>query len=242
MTRRALVPLLALVLLTSACTASGGPARPRGHWADAPVAADERGPHQATGPRGDLDAAAFVLLSGVTAVTVRLADLDDDLYRARTAAGTGVAPVARRDGAEVRLSVEGSGHAEVEVTLHRAVRWQLRFAGGVRDVTVDGAGGDVSGVEVAGGAARIGLTLPAPRGTVPVVMSDGAGEMTVRAPAGVPVRLRIGGGAGAVVVDGAARAGIPAGTVVVDAAWPPARDRYDVQLAAGVSRVVVDRG
>ena len=240
--RRLVLPLVA-VLLLAACTAPG-PARPRSHWAAEPARGAAPAGHAATGPRDGVEEATFALVSGVTAITVRVADLGQDLYRMRTPDGSRIAPLVDADGGDVRLFVEGtggSGPAVVDVTLHSAVRWHVRLGGGAQDEQVDLSGGDVSAVEFVAGAGRISLTLPGPRGTVPVRMTGGAGEFQVHLTGDAPARVRIGGGAGSVVVDGEARTGIPGGTVVEGAGWSSARDRYDIDAAAGVSSLVLDR-
>jgi hypothetical protein len=240
--RRLAVPLFA-VLLLAACTAPG-PARPRPHWAAEPIRAAAPLGHTATGPRDGLDAATFTLVSGVTTLIVGVDDLDDDLYRIRTPDGSRIAPVVNADGGDVRLLVEGTGQAgpaTVGVTLHRAVRWHLRLGGGAEDEQVDLSGGDVAAVEFLAGSARISLTLPEPHGTVPVRMTGGAGDFVVHLAGDAPARVRLGGGAGNVVVDGAARSGIPGGTVIEGDGWSSAGDRYDIDAAAGVSSLVLDR-
>ncbi|MEV4532883.1 hypothetical protein AB0J82_03525 [Asanoa sp. NPDC049518] len=239
---RAVAPLL--VLLLAACAAPG-PARPRPHWAYEPARAGQPAGHTVTDSRDGLDAATFTLDSGVTAVTVRVADLGDDLYRVRTADDARIAPWVQRDDADLRLLTQGTGlpgPAAVDVTLHRAVRWHLRLGGGAEDERIDLRGGDVSAVEFVAGVGRVELTLPAPRGTMPVRMTGGAGEFQVRLVDGAPVRVRVGGGAGSVVVDGVTRTGIPGNTVIEGTGWSSATDRYDVDLAAGVSRFVLDHG
>jgi hypothetical protein len=238
---RSVVPLLALLVL-AACTAPG-PARPRPHWAAEPARGAVSG-HTATGSRDGLDAATFSLDSGVDAIAVRVADLGDNLFRVRTPDGAGVAPRIDRRGADLRLTTTGtglSGPAEVEVTLHRAVRWHLRLGGGSRDERVDLRGGQVSAVEFVAGAGRISLTLPEPSGTVPVRMTGGADDFQVRLTGRAPVRVRIGGGAGSASVDGRAQTGVPGDTVIEGSGWSSAEDRYDVDLAAGVSRFFLDR-
>ncbi|WP_203714848.1 hypothetical protein [Asanoa siamensis] len=239
------MPVLALLLVT-ACTAPGA-ARPRPHWAadQARGQVARHSAHTVVGPRAGLDAATVVLDSGVTGVTVRVADLGGDLFRVRTPDGSSVVPVASRSGADVRLTTAGTGlggAAALDVTLHRAVRWQVRLGGGARDAQVDLRDGAVSGVEFVAGFGRIALTLPPPRGTVPVRMSGGADSFRLVLPGDAPVRVRVGGGAGSVVVDGVTRTGVPGGTVVEGPTWAAAADRYDVDLAAGVSRLVLDRG
>ncbi|MDG4824310.1 hypothetical protein O7635_20865 [Asanoa sp. WMMD1127] len=241
--RRAAVPLMGALLLLAACTAPG-PARPRPHWAAEPARGAAPLDHTVTGPRAGLDAATFELASGVTTVTVRVADLGGDLYRVRTPDDASVAPWIARDGADLRLVTQGTGlggPADVEVTLHRAVRWHLRLGGGAQQEEIDLRGGAVSGVEFVAGAGRIALTLPAPRGTVPVRMTGGAGEFRIQVTGDAPARVRVGGGAGSVVVDGVARTGIPGNTVIEGTGWASAGDRYDVDVAAGVSSLVLAR-
>jgi hypothetical protein len=239
---RAAAVVGALALLAG-CT--GQPAREHDRFADrdgAPPRAAQRA-HAVTAPRGDRDAAALHLLSGVTAVTVRVADLGEDLYRIRTPDDSQVAPVA--EGADpVRVLVESTGLAGpalIDITLARGVRWDLRFSGGAQDQVVDLRGGAVSAVSFAAGATRIDLSLPEPSGLVPVRMTGGASEFRVHAPAGVPVRVRLGGGAGSVTVDGTSRSGVSDGDVIEPGGWAAAADRYDVDATAGVSSLVLDR-
>ncbi|MEV0718896.1 hypothetical protein [Asanoa sp. NPDC050611] len=232
-----------LALLVLAACGAPGPARLRPHWAAEPARGAVSG-HTVTGPRDGLDAATFALESGVTAITVRVADLGDDLFRVRTPDGAGVAPRLDRHGADLRLTTTGtglSGPAEVDVTLHKAVRWQLRLGGGSRDERIDLRGGVVTGIEFVAGAGRVSLTLPAPRGTVPVRMTGGVDDFQVRLSGRAPVRVRIGGGAGSASVDGRAQTGVPGNTVIEGSGWNAAADRYDVDLAAGVSRFFLDR-
>ncbi|MEV4622099.1 hypothetical protein AB0J74_25735 [Asanoa sp. NPDC049573] len=240
--RRLAVPLLA-VLLLAACTAPG-PARPRPHWAAEPARGAAPLGHTVHGSRDGLDEATFSLVSGVTTLILRVDDLGDDLYVVRTPDGSRIAPRVNADGGDVRLLVEDTGQAgpaTVDVALHRAVRWHLRLGGGAEDEQVDLSGGDVSTVEFVAGVARISLTLPEPRGTVPVRMTGGAGDFQVRLTGDAPARVRVGGGAGSLVIDGVARSGIPGGTVVEGTGWSSARDRYDIDAAAGVSSLVLAR-
>jgi hypothetical protein len=121
------------------------------------------------------------------------------------------------------------------------VRWHLRFTAGATSDLVDARTLDLADVTFVGGVSSIELTLPKPGGTVPVRMSGGANRFGLRVPAGVPVRVRAGGGAGTVALDGDTRSGVTAGTLVASDGWDGAQDRYDVDAAAGVSTVTVDR-
>jgi hypothetical protein len=61
--------------------------------------------------------------------------------------------------------------------------------------------------------------------------------MTV--PPGVPVRLRLYGGASAATLFGGTHAGIGHGTVLSSPGWAQAADRYDIDAPAGVSDISV---
>jgi hypothetical protein len=246
--RRAGVLVGALALL-AACT--GGPARE-------PNPGDQGNPperqatrvadrnHAATigrGDRHDGDEVSLQLLSGVTAVTVRTEDIGDDLLRVSTPDDSQIAPVVNGED-PIRVLTEGTGApgpSIMDIRLAKGLRWNLRFSGGAQDQVVDLRAGGVSGVDFAAGVTRIELSLPKPSGAVTVRMAGGASEFVIHAPDGVPVRLRLAGGAGSATVDGNARSGIAGGTVIEPDGWSSATDRYDVDATAGVSSVVVDR-
>jgi hypothetical protein len=72
-------------------------------------------------------------------------------------------------------------------------------------------------------------------------MTGGAGQLTIHTPAETPGRITVGGGAARVTLDGNHHTGVPGGTVFEPPAWAGARDRYDIDMAAAVSTLTVDR-
>lgn len=236
------VALLALAVLTAGCTDDPQPSA-RGPLTQAlPAPAETPGPrHDVAVARGDRDAAQLDVVSGATSVRIRIADLGPELVRASTPDDSQVAPSVDLAGSTVRVTLASTGlagPADLTVLLDRQVRWRVRLSGGASSEVVDLRGGRVDGVDFAAGANRIELSLPAPRGAVPVRMSGGASDFTVHLPAGVATGVRVAGGAGSVVVDGVRSAGLPGGTTVSST---DAADRYDIDAAAGVSSLVVDR-
>lgn len=199
--------------------------------------------HVVSGPVGDRDEATFELVSGVNAVTVRAdGDLDDQLYRISTPEDSDLVPSVVVSGDRVQLHLAESGKrgpSAVEVRLNPRVLWRIRMTAGAATELVDLRGARVGGVEFIGGASSIELILPKPSGTVPVRMSGGAGQFTIRVPDGVPAQVRAGGGAGSVSTGGVTRTGVAGGTVVTPPGWDQATDRYDVDCTAGVSTVSV---
>ncbi|MEJ3748740.1 MFS transporter [Actinomycetes bacterium KLBMP 9797] len=185
--------------------------------------------------RGDRQEATFELVSGVPAARIRAADLGGDLYRIATPATAAARPEVTDDDGVVRLALAGDPAESVDVALSAAVRWRVRVAAGSDAQTVDLAAGRVSGVDLAGGANRIDLALPPAAGTVPVRLSGGAGQVGIRLSGDTPARVTIGSGAATVIVNGEQRTGVAGGTVFEPAGWAGARDRYAIDVAAGVS-------
>ena len=198
--------------------------------------------HRATAAPA-VDTGTVDLVSGVTTVSVRSADLPGDTrLQADTPDGAGIAPALTVDGDTVSVHLVQTGEAgpaAVTVLLDPAVRWRVRLSGGATRAAFDLRGSRLAGVDLLAGVTRIELWLPAPDGAVPVRMAGGATDLTVHVPDGVATGVRVGGGAGTVVVDGVRRTGVPGGTTVTRAT---AADRYDVDATAGVSTLVLDRG
>lgn len=191
--------------------------------------------HIATGPRDGRTAAALDLVDGAKTVTLRTADLGDDLYRISTPVG---APRADERDGRVQVRLDGTPDA-VDVALNTRVRWDLRVAGGAQLSTIDLTGGRVGGVELSGGASRINLTLPEPDGTLSVRMSGGVSLLDVRTAGSAPVRVRLGSGASQVVLDGRTHRGVAAGRTFTPPSWAGTTDRVDVDAVAGLSALTV---
>jgi hypothetical protein len=203
-----------------------------------------RGDRIVSGPRDGRDQATFVLLDGASSVTVHTADLGDRLFRVETPHGGAHLPVVVVAEDEVRLELadrEADGTSAVAVQLSAAVRWQVRIRAGSMEQVLDLGDGRVSGIELAGGAARIELTLPPPEGTTTVRMSGGAGEWIVHQLGDAPVRVRVSSGAGSVTIDGATQEGVGAAALFGPPEWNGARDRVDVEAVAGMSTFILDR-
>lgn len=202
------------------------------------------GSHTASAPRDGREAATLDVVSAATVLTVRAADVGDDLYRVSTPDDSAVAPrpVVADDRVRMHLVDTGAaGPKALDVRLNPAVRWDVLVTGGQTEVVVDLSGGRVGAVELAGGASRIELSLPRPAGTRTVTLAGGASQLVVHAPDGVPVRVRAGSGAGQVSVDGREHRGVSAGAAFAPAGWDGASDRYDIDCTAGVGTVTVDR-
>jgi hypothetical protein len=216
--------------------------------------------HRVSAPIGDRHDAVLNVVSGADTITVRSADLGDDLFVASTPDGSRVRPTVDGDHGTVTVHLvdaDGTGHvqpdgtithdggpggpATTEILVSNKVRWQLHLDGGTQLTTVDFSTGNLAGLDLSQGSTRIDVSLDSPHGTVPVRISGGASEFDLHAPAGVPAQVRIGGGAGTATIDGAVHSGVSGGTMFTPSGWSTATDRYDIQADAGVSALVLSR-
>jgi hypothetical protein len=126
-----------------------------------------------------------------------------------------------------------------EVTLGAGVRWQIVFRGPASHVAADLRGLALPRLDLDGGAARVTVALPTPQGTVPVRILGGASHVAIHRPPGIPVRLRVDGGATGVTLDDQC-VGVAGGRLSLHA--PGARraaGRYEVTVSGGANVLVV---
>ena len=240
-----IIPALATAAVALAACTSDSPDGDRG--APPPLVASggtsAAAPLTASAPRDGREAASFAVLGGATSVTVRSADIDDDLFRVSVPDGAPIRPAAVVTGNDVQLQVvatAGGGASALDIQLSDDVVWDVRLSGGASDTVVDLAGGRLSGLAFTAGSSRIEATLPAPSGEVVVRMSGGASEFIVHRPAGAPVLARLAGGAGSVSIDGVASSGIAGGEQQSTPDYGAAPDRYLVDCTAGLSALIID--
>ncbi|WP_306206480.1 hypothetical protein [Actinoplanes sp. RD1] len=201
-------------------------------------------PHLATGPLRGRTTGELTVRDAASRIVVRLVSLPDQLYRVSTPAGSGLAPrVTARDGrVRVTLVATGAdGPDVVEVLLNRAVRWDLRLPAGAGEKHLDLVAGRLRRITLGSAAGLVSLRLPRPRGSVPLVVAGPVGELSVAAPAGTAIRLRLRAGAGTVSVPWSRRTTAGPRTTLVSG--PAARPRYaiDVRPEAGAVTVALPR-
>jgi hypothetical protein len=125
----------------------------------------------------------------------------------------------------------GTGVPSIDVVLARGVRWTIKLNGGAGTETVDMGRGDLSDLTFGAEVSTATVELPPPNGTETVTMAGGARPIGHRGPARSPAF----GGAGRVLLDGSDHTGVAGGSVFSDPGWSTARNRYAVDLTAGVS-------
>lgn len=151
----------------------------------------------------------FELVTGVTDLVVRTADLDGSNFSV-----SGPAEGTFTDGT-LRLSAsQNGGSGPVEVSLSDARIWRLRVGAGTKSVTLDLGAGAVSRIDLDGGAERMDITLGRLSGVLPIRMAGGVSTWLIRTATEVPVRVLVGSGAGDVVLYGKHSGGTGAGTTL----------------------------
>ncbi len=195
-------------------------------------------------------AATLRVTSGTPLLSVRMADLggtSGTLLRARTPDGAPRPELREPEGDsrgrsghdELVLASASDGSSPVTITLNAAVTWRLEFAGGTERTVADLRGGRVAGIAFTAGSDIVRLTLPRPRGQVPVRLAGGASQFLLSLPGGVPVRVTAAGGAGEVSLDGQRHSGVGGGSVFATAGWSAGEAGFDVDATAGAARVAV---
>lgn len=210
---------------------------------------------QLTAPLAGRQKGTFVLADGLSSFELGVADLGDDLYRISSPAGSGVLGRPTVVGETVRLEVVKSGASatrSLRVALNERVAWRLQLVGGVSSQVLDLTRARLLGVELAGGSSRTEILLPPITATSTGNASDpdstsimtvrligGTSQLDIRAAGETPVRVRVGAGAGSVVVRDNRWDGVAAGAVLSTPGWDRSAARLFLDLVAGANTVTV---
>ncbi|MBM2614955.1 hypothetical protein JIG36_05200 [Actinoplanes sp. LDG1-06] len=167
--------------------------------------------------RPAFEAGTFDLVSSVGELNLTLGRPDRGPIQVSTPPGSGIAPAARVDGTDVRLTTTPTGApgtGRLDVLLDERITWTIRMNGGVRAATFVLTGGTVREVDLSGGADSVYLALPTPDQALPITMSGGVREWSIRTENEIPVRVRARSGAGEVSLYGKRERGIGSDTTL----------------------------
>ncbi|HEX6480951.1 MAG TPA: MarR family winged helix-turn-helix transcriptional regulator [Ktedonobacteraceae bacterium] len=196
-------------------------------------------------PLGNLESGRLVVPAGISRLTLRAGDGMTGLYQARF---EGPLPdVKAKDGVVTiryprRLWVLGGGQGAAEITLSVAIPWQILIQGGASDITAELGGLDLAGLEVKGGLSMIRLELPTPSDVVPIRISGGASQVTVRRPAGVAARVHLKGWASGFVFDDQTFSDVGNNVRLQSQGFDPTAPYYDIEVSSSVSMVTITSG
>jgi hypothetical protein len=155
--------------------------------------------------------------------------------------------IARFDGAVPRVQVTGGvvrmRHARGRpnrgwIALSGRVPWALEVHGGAARLRAELAQGEITELEVSGGASHVDLDLPAPGRRVPVRFGGGISQVSVLRPRDVPVRLSMGGGAARIALDDQ-RFGAVGGPLELQSGRTDVDGGYDVHVGGGAHALTI---
>ena len=190
-------------------------------------------------PLGQTHAGTLEFANGASGLRVFASDRPGLLYHA---VFEGPQPTARVQEGTVsfryrRMSLFEWGKHAGSVGLNATIPWTISVRDGASNVVVDARTLQLRQVTFGGGANKLELQLPAPVGTVPVVVDGGASRVQIHRDQGVPVQLRVRGGANRLEFD-QQRFGAVGGDVrLATPGWELAADRYDIDIRGGASRL-----
>ncbi len=197
-------------------------------------------PSEHSAPLGGLTSARLFVRSGLSTVRIRAGRDEAELYRA---AFEGATPQVRlRDG---RVIVQYRGlpfdwrKRVATFGLNPTIPWVIEIVGGVERVEADLRDLDIRKFGLAGGSMRIQLEFGTPTGDLEARIIGGAKTIRIERPAGVPVRLKLLGGSGGVLLDGAALGAKGGETVVESKGWSEARNRLALEVVGGSKSIEV---
>jgi DNA-binding MarR family transcriptional regulator len=196
-------------------------------------------------PLEDVVSGRLVVASGLTQLTVRADAGMTELYQGRFEGS--VPDVKTKDGVVTiryprHLWVLGGGQGAAEVTLNVALPWWIVIQGGASDITAELGSLNLAGLEVKGGLSTIRLELPVPSGVVPIRISGGASQVTVRRPAGVPARVHLKGWASEFVFDDQRFSNLGNDVRLQSPGYEGTAPGYDIEVSSSVSMVTITSG
>jgi DNA-binding MarR family transcriptional regulator len=193
-------------------------------------------------PLGDIERGRLVIsFSGFSRLTLRAAETSK-LYQARF---EGPVPgVKAKDGVVTiryprRLWVLDRKRCSAEVTLSASIPWQIVVQGAASEVAAELGSLNLAGLEVKGGMNVIRLDLPAPTGVVPIRISGGASEITVRRPAGVAARAHLKGWVSEFIFDDQTFSAVGNDVRLQTPGYEGSAHGYDIEVSSSASRVII---
>lgn len=209
------------------------PPIPTASWPDAA--------HRLTAPLGATRSRTLVVTGSSAVLHVRSVDLGKSLYDIATTDRSAVPRITTTTrAATLELIPTGDdGTVGAEIQLNSRVAWTLELAGGLNEQSVDMQAGGLAGLRLSGGSAHTAILLARPEGTVPLSVAGPVGDLTVTTRTAVPVRVTLGGGAHAMVVDGKPRPEPKPGTTVTPTGWAKAGNRYDLTTTGPVTSALI---
>jgi TetR/AcrR family tetracycline transcriptional repressor len=203
----------------------------RGALAATGTHAEEAGEELRLPGRGH-KAAVLVLAAGAAGTRIGVGAGLSDLCR--------VGYRGRKPPVDVRgATVTVHAGRSLEIGLSDSVAWHIAVSGGVSKMDADLRGLRLLGMEIAGGASRLEVSLPPPSGTVTISVAGGASRVGLHRPPGAAANLLVKGWVSRLVFD-ERRVGLIGDARLESHGGAAVADRYEVVLEGGASQITVD--
>lgn len=204
------------------------------------TATELAGPAEHTAARGGLTRASLLFRSGAQDLRLRALHSESDLYRARF---DGATPKVRLRDGRVIVHYKGIGFdwrkRTATMALSDALPWEVDVVGGIARLEADLRSVDLRRFELTGGTERVQLEVGSPTSDVGLRVTGGAKSVRFERPVGVPVQVRVRGGAGRIELDGQTLGG-RGGEVAIESRDPgTAAGRYLVEVTGGAGSVEI---
>ncbi|MFC4071674.1 hypothetical protein [Actinoplanes subglobosus] len=187
----------------------------------------------------DVRSARLEFVTGVTDLSVRIADLGDVPFEVTSTDGSEVDATTTFSDGVLRVEINSAGaNGSAEVRLSNRIVWGLRLSAGVKSASFDTTAGTVSRIDLDGGAESFNLVLGRLSGVVPIRMTGGVSNWRIWTDGRVPTRVTVGDGAGNVIVYGDENGGTAPGAVIRSGDLDDGRG-LDVDAVAGVGSLEI---
>lgn len=193
-------------------------------------------------PLGNLTGAQLIVSSDTYGLNLRAGVIKDTLYQARF---EGPLPEVKvKEGVVTiryprRLWFPGREKRTAEVTLNVAIPWQIVLQGGASEISAELGTLHLDSLELKGGAYMAEIVLPSPSGAVPVRISGGAVETTIRRPAGTAARVHLKGWASEFVFDDQIFSALGNDVRLQSENFDPTAPYYDIEVDSSASQFTI---
>jgi DNA-binding MarR family transcriptional regulator len=191
-------------------------------------------------PIGGLSRARLLYRSGAHELLLRGSPDIGELYQAKF---EGPVPQVRlRDGV-VTIQHKGGWkwdwkERRADLSINSTIPWDVEIIGGTGKLQGKLGGLDLRSFELTGGVDQLRLTLGSPSGHIPIRLTGGASSIRIERPAGVPVRMKLQGGAGGIEFD-EKKLGGTGGITLESSDASMASDRYELEFTGGAQKIAV---
>ena len=182
--------------------------------------------------------ATIAIDSGSRGVLVRPGADMQGLIRTAPDRASAAPAIVRGERVVVRR-LRGVGYGTIELNPRHS--WRFQIQGATWNTVLEMGGLDVRAIKLDSGAAKVEITLPRPRGVVPIEVSGGVVGLNIHRPRGVAVAADISTGAVRIKLDD-----YSVKAAVIDSQWESADgaaaapDRYQLAIKGGAVQVTLD--